>query len=33
MWKKVYVAHVPWVRVIDFLVRKENKRDVQCKFI
>ncbi len=33
MRKKVYVAHVPWVKVLDFLAREENKRDVQCKFI
>jgi hypothetical protein len=23
LWKKVYVAHVPWVKVVDFVASKE----------
>jgi hypothetical protein len=33
MRKRVYVAHVPWVKVPHFPTKEENKRDVQCKFI
>jgi hypothetical protein len=33
VWKKVYVTHVPWFRVEDFVTSEENKGDVQCKFI
>jgi hypothetical protein len=29
----VYVVHVPWVGVLDFLAGKENRGDVQCMFI
>jgi len=29
LWKMVYVAHVPWVKVPSFLSRKENRRNVQ----
>jgi hypothetical protein len=32
LWKRVYVAHVPWVKVVDFVTSKENRVDVQCKF-
>lgn len=31
--EKVDVAHVPWVKVLDFFVVDENKEDVQCRFI
>jgi len=33
VWKRVYVAHVPWVRVAYFVDGEENRRDVQYKFI
>jgi hypothetical protein len=33
MRKMVYVAHVPWVKVLDFLDGEENRGNVQCKLI
>jgi hypothetical protein len=33
MRKRVYVAHVSWVRVPNFLVGEKNRGDVQCRFI
>ncbi len=28
LWKKIYVTHVPWVKVINFVVGEENRGDV-----
>jgi hypothetical protein len=33
IWKNVYVAHVLWERVPNFLAGEKNKGDVQCRFI
>ncbi len=33
VWKRVYVAHVPWVKVAYFVVSEENRGDVHYKFI
>jgi hypothetical protein len=33
IYKKVYVAYIPWDIVHDFLVGEKTKGDVQCKFI
>jgi hypothetical protein len=30
---QIEFTHVPWVRVLDFVVGEENKGDVQCKLI
>jgi hypothetical protein len=28
VWKRLYVAHVPWVKVANFVASEENKGDV-----
>jgi hypothetical protein len=33
IWKRVYVAHIPWVRVFNFLTGEENMGNVQCRLI
>jgi hypothetical protein len=33
IWKRLYMVHVPWVKVPNFLVGEENRGDVQCRFI